>query len=235
MAGGGARADQRPGAAGPHRDRHVRRGGRPPAGVGRVAPGACRPPPGAAGARPHGAPRPRASRAHLRAVARHSVRADRVTVPRRRARPRSVRAVSTRQPQTPARADALRLVSARSLDPADLVSVFNLGFSDYLVPMVMDEAGLSDHIAHNDIDLGCSRVATDVEPVGFALVARRGTEAWIGGMGTAPAYRRIGLGARTLAATIAAAADRGTETGWLEGLGGKAAAVSPHWGPGCRG
>ena len=62
--------------------------------------------------------------------------------------------------------------------------MFNLGFSDYLVPMVMDEAALSDHIAYNDIDLACSRVAVDVEPVGFALAARRGTEAWIGGMGT---------------------------------------------------
>ena len=130
----------------------------------------------------------------------------------------SVGAMSIHHPQTTVRAEALRLVSARSLDPADLVRVFNLGFSDYLVPMVMDEAGLADHIAYNDIDLGCSRVAVDVEPVGCALAARRGTEAWIGGMGTAPAYRRIGLGARTLTAAIEAVAAAGVQTVWLEVL-----------------
>jgi ribosomal protein S18 acetylase RimI-like enzyme len=133
--------------------------------------------------------------------------------------------MSSREPQTRARADALRLVSARSLSAGDLVRVFNLGFSDYLVPMVMDEAALSDHIAYNDIDLGCSRVAVDVEPVGFALAARRGPEAWIGGMGTAPAYRRIGLGARTLVAAIDAVAAEGVETVWLEVLEGNAAAI----------
>lgn len=138
----------------------------------------------------------------------------------------SVLAMSIREPQTRARADALRLVSAHSLDPEELVRVFNLGFSDYLVPMQMDEAALAGHIAHNDIDLECSQVALDVEPVGFALVARRGTEAWIGGMGTSPAYRRIGLGARTLTAAIDAAADAGVDTVWLEVLDGNAPAIA---------
>ena len=133
--------------------------------------------------------------------------------------------MSIREPLTRARADALRLVSARSLDPAELVRVFNLGFSDYLVPMQMDEAALADHIANNDIDLECSRVAVDVEPVGFALVARRGTEAWIGGMGTSPAYRRIGLGARTLTAAIEAAAAVGVAAVWLEVLEENAPAI----------
>ena len=133
--------------------------------------------------------------------------------------------MSIRELQTRARADALRLVSARSLDPAELVRVFNLGFSDYLVPMQMDEAALADHIANNDIDLECSRVAVDVEPVGFALVARRGTEAWIGGMGTSPAYRRIGLGARTLTAAIEAAAAVGVAAVWLEVLEDNAPAI----------
>ena len=138
----------------------------------------------------------------------------------------SVGAMSIREPQTRARADALRLVSARALDPTELVRVFNLGFSDYLVPMQMDEAGLADHIAHNDIDLERSRVAVDVEPVGFALVARRGTEAWIGGMGTSPAYRRIGLGARTLTAAIEAAAAVGVARVWLEVLDDNAPAIA---------
>jgi ribosomal protein S18 acetylase RimI-like enzyme len=122
--------------------------------------------------------------------------------------------------------DALRLVSARSVDPAELLRVFNLGFSDYLLPMVMDEAGLADHIAGNDIDLACSRVAVDVEPVAFSLAARRGTEAWIGGMGVAPPYRRSGLGARTLTAAIEAVAAEGADAVWLEVLEGNAAALA---------
>jgi len=130
------------------------------------------------------------------------------------------------EPPTRPRADALRLVSASSLDLGELVRVFNLGFSDYLVHLQLDESELADHIANNDIDLEISRVAVDVEPVGFALVGRRGTEAWIGGMGTSPAYRRIGLGARTLAAAIEAAAARGTRAVWLEVLDHNAPAIA---------
>ncbi len=112
------------------------------------------------------------------------------------------------------------------MDPAELVRVFNLGFSDYLVPMEMDAAGLADHIANTDIDLERSRVAIDMEPVGFALVARRGTRAWIGGMATSPAYRRIGLGARTLTAAIDAAAAAGVHTVWLEVLDDNVPAIA---------
>ncbi len=117
-------------------------------------------------------------------------------------------------------------MSASSLKPSQLVRVFNLGFSDYLVPMQMDEAALADHVDNNDIDLACSQVAVDVEPVGFALVARRGTEAWIGGMGTSPAYREIGLGARTLTAAIDAAAATGVRAVWLEVLDDNAPAIA---------
>ena len=120
----------------------------------------------------------------------------------------------------------MRLISAGSLDPGEVLRVFNLGFSDYLLPMVMDEADLADHIACNDIDLACSRVAVDVEPVAFALAARRGADAWIGGMGVAPPYRRSGLGRRTLMAAIGAVAAEGVDTVWLEVLEGNVAAIA---------
>jgi ribosomal protein S18 acetylase RimI-like enzyme len=132
----------------------------------------------------------------------------------------------SREPPTRTRAEALRCVPASSLDPDELVRVFNLAFSDYLVPMQMDAPGLADHIANNDIDLRYSQVAVDVEPVGFALVGRRGNEAWIGGMGTSPAYRRIGLGARTLSTAIGAAAGAGVRAVWLEVLEDNAPAVA---------
>jgi GNAT superfamily N-acetyltransferase len=138
----------------------------------------------------------------------------------------------SREPPTRPRAEALRYAPASSLDPGELVRVFNLAFSDYLVPLRMDAAGLAHHIANNDIDLECSPVAIDVEPVSFALVGRRGTEAWIGGMGTSPAYRRIGLGARTLTAAIDAARDAGARAMWLEVLEDNAPARAMYEGLG---
>jgi ribosomal protein S18 acetylase RimI-like enzyme len=138
----------------------------------------------------------------------------------------SVGTMSGPQSPTRPRAEALRLVRASSLDLSELVRVFNLGFSDYLVPLQLDGSEMADHIAHNDIDLVCSQVAVDVEPVTVALLARRGREAWLGGMGTAPAYRRIGLGARTLTATIDAAAARGVAAVWLEVLTDNASAIA---------
>jgi ribosomal protein S18 acetylase RimI-like enzyme len=143
-----------------------------------------------------------------------------------------VETMISREPQTRPRADTLRLVTASSLDPDELVRVFNLAFSDYLVPMQMDRAAMAEHIANNDIDLDCCRVAVDVEPVGFALVARRGPQAWIGGMGTSPAYRRIGLGARTLTAAVDVSAQAGVKTVWLEVLDGNAPAMALYEGLG---
>jgi ribosomal protein S18 acetylase RimI-like enzyme len=134
--------------------------------------------------------------------------------------------MSSREPQTRSRAEALRLVRASSLALDELVRVFNLGFSDYLVAMQLNASELADHVVNNDIDLACSQVAVDVEPVAFALVARRGGEAWIGGMGTSPAYRRIGLGARTLTAAIDAAAVTGVQAVWLEVLTENAPAIA---------
>ena len=58
----------------------------------------------------------------------------------------------------------------------------------------------------------------DEEPVSFALIGRRDTEAWIGGMGTTPSHRRLGLGERAVGAAIEAAFARGCRAVWLEVL-----------------
>ncbi len=114
--------------------------------------------------------------------------------------------------------DPARLVPAATLDHAALTAAFNAGFSGYLVPMHMDEDALREHIAVNDIDLGRSIVAVDPDPVGLALTARRGSAAWIGGMGVAPGHRRTGLGARILRAALDTASTAGVDTVWLEVL-----------------
>jgi len=86
------------------------------------------------------------------------------------------------------------------------------------VPISLDETGFRHHIDDYDIDLGASRVVIDDEPVSFALIGRRDTEAWIGGMGTAPSRRRLGLGERAVGAAIEAAFARGCRHVWLEVL-----------------
>src|SRR6201999_1265917 len=202
LARAGAWPDRRAGARGASRGgclRSVRAGrtGQPHGVAGPI----CHDHAAVGDARPRGPARAASPRARLRAAGRRllsraavATLSGGVALGARGRDHVAWRGMSTGETRTRGGADALRLVSARSLELGELVRVFNLGFSDYLVPMVMDEAALSEHIACNDIDLGCPRVAVDVEPVGLALAARRGHEAWIGGMGTAPAYRRIGLG-----------------------------------------
>ncbi len=120
----------------------------------------------------------------------------------------------------------MSLIFADALAPAALADLFNAGFSDYLVPLQLDEAALREHIRVHDIDLAASPVATVKDAAAFALLGVRGADAWIGGMATAPPYRRRGLGRRVLAAALAAAAQRGCETVWLEVVDANAGAIA---------
>jgi hypothetical protein len=74
---------------------------------------------------------------------------------------------------------------ARTSPSGQLGGLFNAGYRGYLVPLALDEPQMRRHVTDNDIDLGVSRVAvTDDGPTAFALIGRRGHEAWVGGMGT---------------------------------------------------
>ena len=120
----------------------------------------------------------------------------------------------------------MRVQPAALLGTSRLCELFNEGFSDYLVTMQLSEVAFRDHVGANDIDLDCSRVVIDDRPAAFALVARRGGAGWVGGMGTAPAYRRRGLGERALLAGVAAAAERGCRELWLEVIDENRAAIA---------
>jgi GNAT superfamily N-acetyltransferase len=120
----------------------------------------------------------------------------------------------------------VRVLPADTFELSALREVINVGFSDYVVPMDWDAAAFAEHIRVNDVDLGCSRVVVDEHPVAFALIARRGRAAWVGGMGTAPSHRRRGLGERVLVAGLDAARERGCETAWLEVIDGNARAIA---------
>ncbi len=115
---------------------------------------------------------------------------------------------------------------ASTLDRSQLRELFNEGFSEYLVPMQLDEVAFRDHLNGSDIDLDCSQVAIEDRPAALALIARRGAAGWVGGMGTAPAYRRRGLGERALVAGLDATRDRGCREMRLEVIEGNRAAVA---------
>jgi ribosomal protein S18 acetylase RimI-like enzyme len=119
------------------------------------------------------------------------------------------------------------IVPADSLPPAALTDAFNAGYSEYLVPLRLDQTAFRDHVAVNDIDLACSRVVLDGAgaPVALALTGRRGDAGWVGGMGTAPEHRRRGHGERALAAALEAARADGCREMWLEVIDRNAAAI----------
>jgi GNAT superfamily N-acetyltransferase len=120
----------------------------------------------------------------------------------------------------------VRVLPADALEPSALRELFNEGFSDYLVPMHLDAAMFADHLRVNDVDLACSRVVAEGRPAAFALIARRGPAAWVGGMGTVPSHRRRGLGERALVAGLDAARERGCAEAWLEVIDANAPAIA---------
>src|ERR1041385_3314615 len=88
---------------------------------------------------------------------------------------------------------------ASSLSLAALTTLFNAGYEGYVIPFHLDEPALRSMTSSFDIDLDASRVAfRDGEPVGFANLALRVDEAWIGGVGVVAPARRQGLGERLM-------------------------------------
>jgi GNAT superfamily N-acetyltransferase len=102
-----------------------------------------------------------------------------------------------------------------------LASTFNRGYEGYVVPIQLNESQLRAHITQHDIDLGASRVAFDGDaPVGIAFMGRRGTTAWIGGIGVAPEYRGHGIGRQLMLAVIDAGRQSGIHNVQLEVIQG---------------
>jgi len=120
----------------------------------------------------------------------------------------------------------VRVVPAADLGAGRLLEVFNAGFSDYLVPLRLDEATLRAHLHENDIALDRSPVALADGPAAFALLGVRAGDAWIGGMATVPAKRRGGLARQVLDAAIESAREAGCSTLWLEAVDRNVPAVA---------
>ena len=113
----------------------------------------------------------------------------------------------------------VELRPAATLDGTALAALFTAGYEGYWFPIAFDAAAFALMAETMDVDLGLSRVAVEgSEPVGVALVARRGTEGWIGGMGVVTSHRRRGIGEATLVAALDAARAAGIERVTLEVL-----------------
>ncbi|MBI5167976.1 MAG: GNAT family N-acetyltransferase [Candidatus Eisenbacteria bacterium] len=118
------------------------------------------------------------------------------------------------------------LVPADSIELPALTALMNEAYSDYDLPMHVDEGAMRFMLSTFDLDRAESRVALDGGvPVGVALLGLRGERAWIGGMGVVPAGRRRGLGDTLMKAVIERARARGVREVWLEVLTTNARAI----------
>jgi GNAT superfamily N-acetyltransferase len=91
---------------------------------------------------------------------------------------------------------SLALVAADQLSTPQLVEAFNHTFEGYSVPIFQTVESLLAMIEAEDIQLGASLVARspDGDYAAIGLLAVRGKRGWVGGMATAPAWRRQGIG-----------------------------------------
>jgi len=99
---------------------------------------------------------------------------------------------------------ALRFVPATTLERAALVKAFNDGYSGYEVPTHLDEPTFAFMVEVCDIDLRYSAIGYDGDRVAaMAMLALRGEDSWIGGMGVPPEFRGRGFGADAMRAVMA--------------------------------
>jgi ribosomal protein S18 acetylase RimI-like enzyme len=113
----------------------------------------------------------------------------------------------------------VELLPASNFSAAELAAAFTAGYEDYYVPLAVDEAAFSFMANAWDYDLDASRVAVgDDGPVGLCVLARRGDDGWIGGVGVALPARRSGIGERLVLAVLDEARALGLARVWLEVL-----------------
>ena len=85
--------------------------------------------------------------------------------------------------------------SALSFSIPEIAALFTRGFEGYFVPVQMTDAGLQTMIRRDGVDLASSRILfKDDEPIGVALIARRGWTSRLAAMGIVTEARNGGVG-----------------------------------------
>ncbi len=101
------------------------------------------------------------------------------------------------------------------------------GFSDYVVPIQVDLAGLLHMVTHDGLDVTACRILVDAdEPVGVAMIARRGWTSRLAGMSIIPDGRGRGVGRASMALLLDEARARGERTMVLEVIEGNDPAIA---------
>lgn len=85
------------------------------------------------------------------------------------------------------------------VDFDQFTDAFNRAYSDYFIPIVMTPGSFRALMRQDDLDLDASVAAlVDHDIVGTGMLGLRQDEAWIGGMGVVPEWRRRGIGLRMM-------------------------------------
>ena len=113
----------------------------------------------------------------------------------------------------------IALEPASNRSHAELAALFTAGYEGYFMPVSIDGTAFAAMAGSWDYDLGGSLVAVDGgEDVGLCMLAVRGQDAWIGGVGVVAGRRGEGIGEQLMRATEPRARDRHVTRIWLEVL-----------------
>lgn len=100
---------------------------------------------------------------------------------------------------------------------SELAGFMNRGFTGYFVPMQFTPELLARMVRLDGVDLDLSQVMIlDEQPIGIALIARRGWSSRLAAMGIAPEGRGQGIGRQAMEHLIAEARKRNDRTFVLE-------------------
>ncbi|MBP6207994.1 MAG: GNAT family N-acetyltransferase [Anaerolineales bacterium] len=111
----------------------------------------------------------------------------------------------------------LSLIPASQFTISQLADLLTRGFEGYLIPIHIDEATLLTMLRRDGVDLTESRVLMkDGEPIGIALIARRGWTSRLAAMGIVSRARSGGVGTWAIQNLIEQARARGEKTMVLE-------------------
>lgn len=111
----------------------------------------------------------------------------------------------------------ITLVPASQIDFTVFLDTFNAAYRDYFVPLQMELEPMRQLIHRDAVEMAASRVALDDgEPVGVGMLAVRGAQGWIGGLGIVPSHRGQGIGRQLTTGLLDAARERGLRQVQLE-------------------
>ena len=112
---------------------------------------------------------------------------------------------------------SILLLPADHVDVGLRADLINAAYADYYVPMYLTTDSMRSVDDLYDVDLARSVVAYDrSEPVGLALLSRRGDRGWVSGVGVLPAWRRRGIGQLLMETLLKGARETGVGQVTLE-------------------